>query len=336
LLHGGLSIRCQTVAMPEALDRRGLILGASAYVVWGLFPLLMHALKPAGALEITAHRAVWSLLVCAVIVALMRGWRRLRAVLVSRRTLLTLALAAVFIAVNWLVYVYAVVTDHVNSASLGYYINPLVLVGLGVIVLGERLRRLQIVAIAIAAIAVAVIGIEMGGIPWISLVLAGSFGLYGLIKKRVGARVDAITGLTVETMVLAPVALVGLWWIGASGNATFAQRGTEGLGLGLGHDLLLMSTGIFTAGALLLFAAGASRLPLNILGLLQYIAPTMMFMLAVWHFHEPMPVERWAGFGLVWVALVLITVDAWRVRPLSKRRAAGRARAADPPVAEPL
>ncbi len=320
--------------MTEALDRRGLIFGASAYVVWGLFPLLMHALKPAGALEITAHRAVWSLLVCVVIVAVMRGWARLRTVLVSRRTLLTLAVAAVFIALNWLVYVYAVVTDHVNSASLGYYINPLVLVGLGVVVLGERLRRLQIIAVAIAVVAVAVIGIEMGGIPWISLVLAGSFGIYGLLKKRVGAQVDAITGLTVETMVLAPVALVGLWWIGASGRATFSERGTEGLGLG--HDLLLMSTGIFTAGALLLFATGARRLPLNIVGLLQYIAPTMMFMLAVWHFGEPMPAGRWAGFGLVWVALVLITVDAWRVRPLSKRRAAGRARADDPPVAEPL
>ncbi len=143
--------------------------------------------------------------------------------------MLTLTVAAVFIAVNWLVYVYAVVTDHVNSASLGYYINPLVLVGLGVVVLGERLRRLQVVAVAIAAVAVAVIGMEMGGIPWISLALAVSFGLYGLIKKRVGAHVDVITGLTVETMVLAPVALVGLWWIDSTGRRTFAERGCRGL-----------------------------------------------------------------------------------------------------------
>lgn len=320
--------------MTEALDRRGLAFGASAYLVWGLFPLLMDALKPAGALEITAHRAVWSLLVCLVIVTFVRGWSRLRRVLMSRRTMLTLTAAAVFIGVNWLVYVYAVVTGHVNSASLGYYINPLVLVGLGVVVLGERLRRLQIVAVVIATIAVAVIGFEMGGIPWISLVLAGSFGLYGLIKKRVGAHVDVITGLTVETMVLAPVALFGLWWIGDTGRRTFGERGAEGLGLS--HDLLLMSTGIFTAGALLLFATGARRLPLNITGLLQYIAPTMMFMLAVWHFGEPMPAGRWAGFALVWVALVLITVDAWRVRPLSKRRLADRARAGEPPVVEPL
>ncbi len=189
------------------LNRSGLLFGASAYVVWGLFPLLMHALIPAGALEITAQRAVWSLVVCFAIVAIVRGWARLRTVLTNGRMLATLAVAAVFIAANWLVYVFAVVTDQVNSASLGYYINPLVTVALGVVVLGERLRRLQVVAVGIAIVAVAVIGIEMGGIPWISLALAFSFGFYGLIKKRVGGHVDAITGLTVETMVLAPFAV---------------------------------------------------------------------------------------------------------------------------------
>ena len=292
------------------LDRRGLLFGASAYLVWGLFPLLMHALIPASALEITAQRAIWSLGVCLVIVACVRGWSRLRMVLTNRRTLLTLALAAILIAANWLVYVYAVVTDQVASASLGYYINPLVTVALGVVVLGERLRRMQLVAVGIAAIAVAVIGIEMGTLPWISLALAFSFGFYGLIKKRVGASVDAITGLTVETLVLAPFALVALVWMSRAGTLTFAARGSEGLGLH--HDLLLVSAGIATVGALLLFAAGAARLPLNITGLLQYIAPTMMFMLAVWYFHEPMPAGRWIGFALVWVALVLITVDSWR------------------------
>ena len=294
------------------LNRGGLLFGASAYVVWGLFPLLMHALIPAGALEITAQRAVWSLVVCLAIVAVVRGWSRLRVVLTNGRTLLTLAIAAVFIAANWLVYVFAVVTDQVNSASLGYYINPLVTVALGVVVLGERLRRLQVVAVGLAVIAVAVIGIEMGGIPWISLALAFSFGFYGLIKKRVGGRVDAITGLTVETMVLAPFAVVALFWIHETGRQTFGERGAPGLGLH--HDLLLASTGIATAGALLLFAAGAARLPLNITGLLQYIAPTMMFMLAVWYFGEEMSVGRWIGFGLVWVALVVITVDGWRAR----------------------
>ena len=311
--------------MSESLSRSGLAYGAGAYLIWGTFPLLMNALKPAGALEITAHRAVWSVVVCAVIVAAMRGWRRVRVALTDRRTLLTLAVAAAFIAVNWLVYVYATVTDHVNSAALGYYINPLFTVALGVIFLGERLRRLQLVAIGIAAVAVVVIGVGLGEFPWIALVLATSFGLYGLIKKRVGGSVDAITGLTVETLVLAPVALVGLWWIHETGRGTFLARGADGLGIG--HDLLLMSTGVFTAGALMLFAAGARRLPLYVTGLLQYIAPTMMFILAVWHFGEPMPVSRWVGFVLVWVALVVLTVDGWRLRP---RRREARVAPAEP------
>ena len=282
--------------------------------MWGLFPLLMHALEPAGAVEITAHRAVWSLLVCLAIVAVVRGWARLRAVVANRRTVLTLAVAALLVGVNWLIYVYAVVTDHVASASLGYYVNPLVSVALGVLVLSERLRRLQVVAVGIGVAAVVVIGIEMGGLPWISLALALSFGLYGLIKKRVGAQVDAISGLTVETMVLTPFAVVALAWIGGSG--TFLARGAEGLDWR--HDALMVSTGLFTAGALLLFAAGARRLPLYVTGLLQYIAPTMMFALAVWVFGEEMPAGRWVGFVLIWTALVVLTVDGLRAsRPVS-------------------
>lgn len=316
--------------MNETLDRPGLLYGAGAYLMWGLFPLLMAALKPAGAFEITAHRAVWSLFVCLIIVAFMRSWRQLRVALANRRIVLTLAAAGGFVGVNWLLYVYAIVSDHVNSAALGYYINPLFTVALGVIVLGERLRRLQMVAIAIGVIAVIVIGVGLGEFPWISLALATSFGIYGLIKKRVGAKVDAVTGMTVETMVLTPIALIGLWIIAANSGMTFAQRGTEGLGIG--HDLLLMSTGIFTAGALILFAAGARRLPLYVTGLLQYIAPTMMFILAVWHFNEPMPPSRWAGFALVWVALVVLTVDGFRSQ--SKVRMRQKARAGE--VVEPL
>ncbi|WP_084101503.1 EamA family transporter RarD [Demequina sp. NBRC 110051] len=303
--------------------RAGLTFGGGAYLMWGLFPLLMAALEPAGAVEITAHRAVWSLVVCLAIVAAVRGWRALGAVLSNRRAFLTLAAAAVLVAANWLIYVFAVVSGHVNSASLGYYINPLVTVLLGVVFLGERLRRMQVVALAIALVAVLVIGFGLGEFPWISLVLAGTFGLYGLVKKRVGASVDAVTGLTVETIVLAPVGLVAILVIGSSG--TFGARGEPGLGLD--HDLLMMSTGIFTAGALLLFAAGSRRLPLFVMGLLQYIAPTMMFALAVWHFGEPMPPSRWAGFVLVWIALVVISVDAWRARP---RRGVAEVEAAEP------
>ncbi len=285
----------------------------------------MVALKPAGAIEITAHRAIWALVVCLIIVALMGGWARLTSVLRNRRTVLVLALAALFIGINWLLYVYATVNDQVNAAALGYYINPLITVMLGVVVLGERLRRAQLVAIGIAVVAVIVISVGLGEVPWLSLALAGSFGMYGLLKKQVGASVDAVTGMTVETMVLAPLALVGLWWIHAAGLQTFGVRGEPGLGVG--HDLLLMSTGIFTAGALILFAAGARRLPLYVTGLLQYIAPTLMFILAVWHFGEPMPVSRWVGFALVWVALVVLTVDGLRSRP---RKADARVQPAEP------
>src|SRR5690554_2841130 len=204
----------------------------------------MHALEPAGALEITAHRAVWSVVVCGIIVAFVgargRVWNALR----NPRTLLSLLLASIFIAANWLIYVFAVITDHVNSAALGYYINPLLTVALGVIFLGERLRRMQVAAIGIVVVAVLIIGFGLGEFPWIALALATSFGLYGLIKKRVGTAVDAVTGLTVETLLLTPVALVGLWWIHASGGQTFALRGDDGLGLS--HDLLMASTGVVT------------------------------------------------------------------------------------------
>ncbi|WP_296667769.1 EamA family transporter RarD [Demequina sp.] len=298
--------------MTPSIDRRGLLFGASAYFVWGLFPIFMAALEPAGALEIVAWRSISSLLVCAAIVPFLHGWSRIVTVVKDRRVLLRLSLASAVIAINWGVMVYAVVTDRVASTSLGYYINPLITVALGVLLLGERLRRLQLVAIVVAAVAVLVLAVEMGGVPWISLVLAFSFATYSFIKKTVGHKVDALTGLSVETAVQLPVAIGVLAWIGASGQATLFARGAEGLGGW--HDALMLTTGTWTAGALLLFAAGARRLPLNISGLLQYIAPTMTFALAVWYFHEPMPAGRWAGFALVWVALVLITVDSWRAR----------------------
>ncbi|WP_062383697.1 EamA family transporter RarD [Demequina iriomotensis] len=307
---------------PSPLDRRGLAYGASAYFIWGLFPIFMAALEPAGALEIVAWRAISSLVVCLAIVAVIRGWSRVMTVVRDGRVMLRLVAASALIAVNWGVMVYAVVTDRVASTSLGYYINPLLTVALGVVFLREHLRRLQVVAIAVAALAVVVLAVEMGGLPWISLVLATSFGLYSFIKKAVGHQVDALTGLTVETAIQLPVAIVVLVLVARAGDQTLFARGAEGLGAW--HDVMLLGTGTWTAGALIIFAAGARRLPLNISGLLQYIAPTMTFALAVWYFHEPMPAARWAGFALVWVALVLITVDSWRAR----------ARVRDPRAAE--
>ncbi len=323
--------------MTEAPDSRGLAYGVTAYVVWGLFPIIMAALEPAGAFEIVAWRAVSSLVVCVAIFAVMRGWSRIAVVLRDRRTTLRLVAAGFLVAINWGVMVYAVATDRVASTSLGYYINPLVTVTLAVVFLGERLRRLQVIAIVVALIAVAVVTWEMGGVPWISLGLAGSFSLYSLIKKGVGGKVDALTGLTIETAAIAPVAIVVLLLVQRAGDTTFGVRGAPGLGWW--HDVMLAGTGTWTAGALLLFAAGARRLPLNITGMLQYIAPTMTFVLAVWYFHEPMSGGRWVGFGFVWVALVLFSIDAWRIRPGGARAQLAReerARDAVVVAAEPI
>ncbi len=322
--------------MGQVIDRRGLLFGATAYFIWGLFPILMKALEPSNAFEIVAWRALSSLVVCLLIALVIGAWRRVWAVASDRRVLGRLAMASAFISANWGVMVYAVVTDRVSETSLGYYINPLVTVALSVVFLGERLRRLQMVAIAVAGIAVALLAIEAGGLPWISIVLALSFAFYSFIKKGIGDKVDALSGLTVETALIGPFAVLTLWLVERQGATTFLAR--DGDGLGWWHDVMLIGTGTWTAGALLIFAAGARRLPLNVTGLLQYIAPTMTFVLAVTYFDEAMPTNRWFGFGLVWIALVLITFDAWRTRARVAKRA-GERRAEeqdDEPVTEPI
>lgn len=298
--------------MTESLDKRGLAFGTAAYLVWGFFPIFMDWLVPASALEIVAWRSLSSLIVCIAIIAVLRVWAPVRALMRDKEVMWRLGIASAVIAINWGVMVYAVLTERVAQTSLGYYINPLITVAMSVIFLGERLRRLQIVALGIAGVAVVILAIEMGGLPWISLALALSFAVYSFVKKRVGHKVDALSGLTIETALLGPVAIGVIVAVTLAGSSTLFVRGQEGLGVG--HDVLLLTTGTWTAGALLLFAAGARRIPLNVTGLLQYIAPTISFILAVWYFHEPMPGERWAGFVLVWIALVIVTVDSWRAR----------------------
>jgi chloramphenicol-sensitive protein RarD len=312
----GAARLCENVGVTEPLNRKGLAYAITAYAVWGMFPILMDELRPAGAVEIVAHRAAWSLVVCLFLVAVTRRWRPLLAALRNPRTMMTLALAAALIALNWGVMLYAVLTDRVADSSLGYYINPLITVALGVLVLREHLHKAQAFAIGLAGVAIVVVGIELGGVPWIAPTLACSFALYSLVKKRIGATVDALTGFTIETIALMPVALVIF--------LVLAHRGTGTWGVfGIDHDLWLASTGIWTAGALLIFAAGASRLPLYVVGLIQFLTPTISFILAVTYFGEPMPTTRWAGFVLVWVALVIVTVDSWR-----RSRASATARAA--------
>ena len=283
---------------------RGAALGAAAYAIWGLFPLYWPLLEPAGALEILAHRVVWSLAVVGVLIGLRRdtGWlRRLRA---EPWRLRLLAVAAVVIAVNWGTYIWGVNSHRVVETSLGYFINPVVTVLFGVLLLGERLRRGQWVAIGVAVLAIVVLTVDYGRPPWVALVLALSFATYGLLKKKAG--VGAVQSLTVETMVLSPVALIYLVGLQVSGSGTFAH--------GTGHTTLLVLAGVVTAVPLLAFGAAALRVPLTTIGLLQYLTPTMQFLIGVLLRHEPMPAARLAGFALVWLALVLLTTDTLRHR----------------------
>ena len=248
---------------------------------------------------------VWSLLFCALLITVTRSWRVLGAAFRNRTVIGPLAIAAALIAVNWLTYTYGVTTGQAVEASLGYFINPLVSVLLGVFVLKEKLRPLQWAAVGIGFIAVGVLTVSYGKLPWIALTLALSFGLYGFVKKRVGPRADAITSLTVETIVLAPLAAATMIFLGVSGAATLATNGA-------GHFWLLVASGIITAVPLLFFGASARRLPMTTIGLLQYFAPVLQFIVALAVFKETMTTDRWIGFGVVWLALLVLTVDMLR------------------------
>jgi chloramphenicol-sensitive protein RarD len=281
--------------------RRGFLYGVAAYLLWGLFPLYFPLLEPAGATEILAHRVAWSLATMLVIVVLTRRLPQFRALLRRHRARNLLTVAAVVIAVNWGTYIWGVNNHRVVETSLGYFINPLVTVLMGVVILRERLRAWQWVALAIAFVAVLGLTVEYGHPPWVALTLAFSFGTYGLAKKQAG--VEAVESLTFETLVLVPLALGYLVWLGGSGNF---------VGHGVGHSLLLASTGLVTAVPLLCFGAAAIRVPMTTLGLLQYLAPIVQFLLGVTVLDEHMSTMRWAGFGLVWVALVIFTIEATR------------------------
>lgn len=304
-------------------SRAGVLLALGAYGMWGLFPLYFRLLEAAGAVEIVLHRIVWSLLACAVLLSVTRTWRQLRAV--SRRQLLLLTAAAAVLSVNWGVFIWAVNSEQVVETSLGYFVNPLVSVLLGVLLLGERLRRAQWAAVGIAAVAVLVLTLDYGRPPWIALALAASFGSYGLLKNRVGRDVGALPGLSVETAVLAPAAVAGLVWLQLRGEGS-VEAGEPGL-LGL-----LALSGVLTAIPLLLFAGGARRVPLSTIGLLQYITPVMQLGIGVLVFGEPMPPVRLAGFALVWLALAVFSADG--LRSAGRSRALARSRARDAELAQ--
>ncbi|MDN5726438.1 MAG: EamA family transporter RarD [Propionibacteriales bacterium] len=285
----------------------GLVYGLMAYLSWGLVPLFWPLVKPAGAVEILAHRILWSLLFAVIGLVVLRRLGRLPANALAPvrqgRTFAILAVAAVAIAVNWGLYIWAVNNGHVIEASLGYYINPIISIALGVLVLRERLRHLQWAAVGFAVVAVIVLTITLGQPPWISLALATSFGLYGLLKNRV--RIGALASLVVESALLAPLALGYLVVLGTRGQLTLLTGGP-------GHVALLVTSGLVTLLPLIWFSAAAARLPLSMVGLLQYVTPTMQFLLGYLWFGELMPAGRWLGFALVWIALVLLTIDVLR------------------------
>ena len=289
---------------PEAESlRRGTAYGFLAYLLWGAFPVYFAALKPAPPLEVLAHRVLWSLVLCVLILVAVRQTRWLVDMFRDGRRLLLLIAAGAFIATNWTVYLIAVMTGHVTEAALGYFLNPLVTVGLGVVVLGERLRPGQWAAVLIGLAAGVYLSIDYGSPPWISLTLAFSFAAYGLIKKRIGGSLSAIESLTGETVVMAPFVIGLLAWLTLTGQQTFTGHGG-------GHSLLLLSTGLATTLPLLLFAAAARRVPLVTIGLLQFITPVLQLMAGVLLLGEVLPASRWVGFGLVWVALIILSVDS--------------------------
>ncbi len=274
-----------------------------AYLIWGFLPLYFLLLVPAGPWEIVAWRILLAFVFCLILLTVTRAWPAFVRIVRQPRLLLLTAVAGVFIYVNWQVYILATLNGHVIETSLGYFINPIVTVLLGVLVLRERLRLTQWVAIGISVAAVLVIVIGYGDFPWIALTLALSFGFYGLIKKQVGPRVDAVGGLTLESFWLLPVAIVQLIVVAVTSGITMGSAGPL-------HTVLLSLAGIITAIPLLLFAAGARRVPLTVIGLLQFIAPVLQFIIGAWILGEPMPLERWIGFGLVWVALIVLSVDS--------------------------
>lgn len=303
-------------------SRRGLLLGITAYGLWGSFPLYFPLLEPAGAVEILAHRVLWSMVTMGVLVLALRRWHRFRALLRDRRARRLLTAAAVVIAVNWVGFIWGVNNGRVIEVSLGYFVNPLVTVLMGVVLLGERLRTAQWIAVGLAGVAVTVLTVNYGRPPWVALLLAFSFGTYGLMKKKANA--GAVESLALETVILSPLALGYLGWLAIQGSLVFGQQG-------VGHALLLASAGLITAVPLMCFSAAATRLPLVTIGLLQYLTPTVQFLLGLWWFGEPMPAVRWVGFVLVWVALAIFTTDAV-LRARTRRR---WTRPAPPPTVNP-
>lgn len=282
--------------------RKGLLYGALSYLSWGVLPIYLYFTRPASAVEVVAARVVFSLVVCVLILLVLRRLKDATALLRDVKLMWIVAAASVFVMANWSIYTYLASVDNLIEGSLGYFINPIISVLLGVIFLKERLRPMQWIAVGLCAAAVAVLTFAYGQVPWLGLSLAITFGLYSLIKTQVNRRTTALASLTVETAIMAPLGVVAVAWLASRGQATF-------LALGPAHFWVLALGGVVTVLPLLLFGAAAGRLPLTMVGLLQFLSPIVIFLIAVLIFREPMPAERWIGFFLVWGALLVFVFD---------------------------
>ncbi len=283
-------------------QKLGLIYGVSAYLLWGLFPLYWPLLEPANSLEIVSHRAVWTMVFCLIVLYATKALKSTLATFKRPKVAAKLFATTILISINWLVYIWATNNGHVVEASLGYYINPLIVIAFGVILLKERMRPLQWTAVSIATIGVLVLTIDYGRLPWVALGLALSWGSYGLMKKQLG--LGALEGLAIETLIAFIPYCGYLVFIGAKGEGQF--------GHGAGLTALLISAGAITAIPLLLFNGSTTRLPFTTIGLLQYITPTIQFSIGVWIRHEAMPTARWVGFIFIWMALTTLAIDLVR------------------------
>ena len=280
-------------------QKLGLIYGVSAYVLWGMFPLYWPLLEPANPLEIVSHRAVWTLVFCLIVLAITHALKSTLATFRRPKVAAKLFLASVLISINWLIYIWATNNDHVVEASLGYYINPLIIIAFGVVLLKEKMRKLQWIAVSIASVGVIILTVDYGRLPWVALGLALSWGTYGLVKKQLG--LGALEGLAIETMIAFIPYCGYLIFIGSKGEGQF--------GNGTGLTILLVSAGAVTAIPLLLFNGSTTRLPYSTIGLMQYITPTIQFSIGVWVNNEAMPTARWVGFIFIWLALITLATD---------------------------
>ncbi len=284
---------------------QGVLYGFAAYIIWGIVPIYWPLLQPATALEILSHRVIWSLVVLLAFLAVKKRIRKALSIFKDRKKLSILTVASIFIAVNWGLFIWASVSGRILDSSLGYYINPLFSIGLGVILLKEKLRNLQWLAIGIATIAIIYLSVTLGSPPYVALSLAFTFSIYGYLKKR--ANVEAIDSLTIETLILIPLALGYIAYLSAVGQNSFGVNGID-------HAIWLASAGIITAVPLALFGAAAIRIPLSTLGFIQYVGPTLQFIIGLYLFNEPMPRDRFIGFALTWLAIAIISFDALRHR----------------------